>query len=600
MPLRNHRRQEFCVGRGDPCGRPGVGFFGHLVWFGAVNVGTREGCPYGITEGRNFAWVGATLAVALGLVFVDVFLENASMNQELRRKVGQLFMVGFDALEANDHIIRMIREQRVGGIVLFRRNVYTPEQVSTLCQQLQEINATVSDEPLLIALDQEGGMVMRVEQGMTPIPAAMAFQAAGSVDSCEKLNAINGDEIRQIGINMFLAPVLDVNNNRNNPVIGLRAYDEEPNNVIKYGMAAVRGLRSAGMIATAKHFPGHGDTSTDTHYDIASVPHDRARLNAVELAPFKAAIAEGVDAIMTAHVMFPAIELDINLPATLSKAVLTDLLRGEMGFKGVVISDCLEMAAISEGVGVAQGAVATLQAGSDIVLISHQEERQLAAIEMVIQAVLRGDISMARIDEALARVRQLKQVSAVRLWRKRALKPPSLMRPEALALAKKIQKAALQVQGNFRPLDVNEIVTLITIEVRTRSEIDEVALARNKEARSSILPGLLQAGMTVREYALSVEATDDEIAGALAFAEGAQQIVIQTYNATLIEGQRRLLAALPQDKLWLVAGRLPYDLDLAPLAQGRLAGYGCRPAALAPVVEKLVSAHLDMRRVNVG
>lgn len=512
------------------------------------------------------------------------------MDQGLRKKIGQLFMMGFDALEANDHIIGLIREQKIGGVILFRRNVHTPDQVSALCRQLQEINAEVSDEPLLISLDQEGGMVMRIEQGITPIPAAMAFQAAGSVEDCEKLNIVNGDEIRQIGINMFLAPVLDINNNPLNPVIGVRAYDEEPENVIKYGMAAMRGIRSAGMIATAKHFPGHGDTSTDTHYDIASVPHGRERLDAVELAPFKAAIAEGVDAIMTAHVMFPAIEPDASVPATLSKAVLTDLLRDEMGFKGVVISDCLEMAAISQGVGVAKGAVATLQAGADIVLISHKIERQLAGIEAVMQAVERGEISMARIDESVERVRQLKQVSAVHEWRERPVKPQGLMRPEALALSKKVQKAALRVQGNFRPLDVKQPVTLITIEVRTRSEIDEVALARNKEARSSMLPGLQDAGMTVREYALSSEAHDEEIAEAIAFATGAQQIVVQTYNAMLVEGQQRLLAALPQDKLWVVAGRLPYDLDLAPLAQGRLASYGCRPAALVPVVDKLVGA----------
>jgi len=513
------------------------------------------------------------------------------MNQKLRKKVGQLFMVGFDALEANNQIIRMIREQKIGGVILFRRNVQTPQQISTLCRQLQEINAEVSDEPLLIALDQEGGMVQRIEQGMTPMPSAMAFQATGSADDCEQLNRVNGDEIRQLGINMFLAPVLDVNNNRLNPVIGVRAFGEDPDTVIKYGMAAINGIRSAGVIATAKHFPGHGDTSTDTHYDIASVPHGRERLTAVELAPFKAAIAGGVDALMTAHVMFPAIEPDASLPATLSKAVLTDLLRGEMGFQGVVISDCLEMAAISQGVGIAKGAVASVQAGADIVLISHRVERQLAAIEAVLHAVERGDIPMARIDEAVERVHRLKQVGAVREWRDRPVKLQGLMRPAALVLAKKVQRAALRVQGDFRPLDAGQPVALITVEVRKHSEIDEAALTRNDEARGTMLPALLQAGITVREYAMSVEASDEEIAGAITFAEGAPQIVAQTYNAVLVEGQRRLLAALPQDKLWVVAGRLPYDLDLAPHAQGRLASYSCRPAALAPVVEKLVGAH---------
>ncbi len=511
------------------------------------------------------------------------------MQQDLQQKIGQLFMVGFDALEANPHITQLIREKRIGGVILFRRNVHTPRQLSALCRQLQEINAEVSEVPLLIALDQEGGMVMRIEQGVTPIPAAMAFQEAGSVDDCERINFISGDEMRQIGINMLLAPVLDVNNNRLNPVIGVRAYGEDADTVIEYGMAAMRGQRAAGVIVTAKHFPGHGDTAIDTHYAMASVPHDKARLRAVELAPFRAAIAAGVDAIMTAHVAFPAFEIEPSLPATLSKAVLTDLLRGEMGYDGVVISDCLEMAAIADGVGVPRAAVATLRAGADVVLISHREEQQRAAIEAVLAAVEQGEIDAARLEQALGRVARLKRGEAVRDWRARAPIPPRLMAPEAMALSEKLQRAALRVVGPFQALERGVPVCLITVEVRSRSEIDEVALGRNKEARSSMLPALLAAGLDVREYALSAEAGETEVAGALAFAEGAAQIVLQTYNAMLVEGQRRILAALPPERLWVVAGRLPYDLDLAPNARGRLAAYGCRPAALAPVVEKLLA-----------
>lgn len=515
---------------------------------------------------------------------------QTSMDQDAQHNIGQLFMVGFDALEPNDHIIGLIRERRIGGVILFRRNVHTPAQVSKLCQRLQEINAEVSDQPLLIALDQEGGMVMRIEQGVTPIPAAMAFQAAGSVDDCRQVNFINGDEMRQIGINMLLAPVLDVNNNRLNPIIGVRAYGEDADTVVRYGMAALGGQQEAGVIVTAKHFPGHGDTAVDSHYAMALVPHGLERLRAVELVPFRAAIDAGVDAIMTAHVAFPAIEPDPSVPATLSKAVLTGLLRGEMGYQGVIISDCLEMGAIADGVGVAAGAVATLQAGCDIVLISHREDQQRAALASVSAAVAQGTIDAQRIDEALSRVRRLKQARAVGDWRERAAVPSGLMTEESIALVKKVQKAALLVQGDFRPLDPTLPVRLITVEVRSRSEVDEVANGRNNEARSSMLPALRQAGLDVTEYAMSAEALDAEVAEAIAFADGAQQVVVQTYNAMLVEGQRRLLAAMPADKLWVVAGRLPYDLDLAPQAQGRLAAFGCRPAALEPVVERLTQA----------
>ena len=507
--------------------------------------------------------------------------------QQLAHKVGQLFMVGFDGLEPDAVIGRLIREQRVGGVILFRRNVHTPAQVSALCRRLQEINAEVSEVPLLIALDQEGGMVMRIEQGVTPIPAAMAFQAAGSVYDCEQMNFVNGDEMRQLGVNMLLAPVLDVNNNPLNPVIGVRAYGEDADTVIEYGIAAMRGQRRAGVIVTAKHFPGHGDTAVDSHYAMASVPHSQERLRSVELAPFRAAIADGVDAIMTAHVAFPAFERDASLPATLSRKVLTGLLREEMGYDGAVISDCLEMGAISEGVGVAAGAVATLLAGTDIVLVSHREDRQRDAIAAVLGAVEQGLIPVERIEQALRRVLRLKQARAVGAWQDRPPAPPALMKPEALALSRKIQFAALRQAGKFRPLDLSLPVVLLTFEVRDRTEIDEVATGRNKEARSSMLPALLEAGVDVREYALGADAPDEEVAAALAFAADAPQIVVQTYNAMLVEGQRRLLAALPQQRLWVVAGRLPYDLDLAPEAQGRLAAYGCRPAALEPVAARL-------------
>lgn len=510
------------------------------------------------------------------------------MHQELRKKIGQLFMVGFHGQEVDEHITRMILQQHVGGVILFRRNIDSPQQVSALCHRLQEINAQVSDTPLLIALDQEGGMVMRIEQGMTPMPSAMAFQAAGSESDCEQLHRISADEIRQIGVNMFLAPVLDVNNNPLNPVIGVRAFGETVAQVAQYGLAAMRGIRAMGMIATAKHFPGHGDTSTDTHYASAVVAHDKARLDAVELAPFKAAIAQGLDAIMTAHVMFPAIEPDVNLPATMSKAVLTDLLRTEMGFQGVVITDCLEMAAIADGIGFAKGSVASLQAGADIILISHVEAHQLQGIEAAFEAAQSGEIAAERIEQALQRVAQLKRAKAVGAWRERSLTPQGLMLPEALALAQKVQKAAVLVQGEFRPLDADKNIALITLEVRAHTEIDEVALGRNKEARSTMLPAMLATGLDVREYALSAQADEQDVDEAIAFAKGAQQIVLQTYNAMLVPGQQRLVAALPQEKLWLVAGRLPYDLDLAPAAQGRLASFGCRPAALLPVVEKLL------------
>ena len=508
------------------------------------------------------------------------------MELNLQRKIGQLFMVGFDGLVANDHIRRMIQEHDVGGVILFRRNVESPEQVAKLCRDLQEMNAKVSPIPLLIAIDQEGGMVMRIERGMTPVPSAMAFQEAGSLADCEQLTKVSGEELRRIGINMNLAPVLDVNNNPMNPVIGVRSYGEDSDTVIAYGMAALRGLQKSGLVVTAKHFPGHGDTSIDSHYAMPLIAHNRQRLDAVELPPFRAAIAQGVHAIMTAHVVFPAIEPEPDLPATLSKNVLTDLLRHELGYTGVIVTDCLEMAAISEGMGVAKGAIATLRAGSDLVLISHLEERQTDAIRAVVNAVQTGVIASERIDEAMQRILQLKQISAVANWRNLPLHPEGLRGAESLALSRHVYKASLRTGNNFQALQATLPVTLITVEMQARTEVDEAT--NSEEDRSSMLFEMRKAGLDVREYILPFNASNEEVADALAFAKEAQQIVMQTYNAVFSAGQQQLIATFLHDKLWLVAGRLPYDLNLAPQAQGRLANFSNRPVALVSVVDKLI------------
>ncbi|WP_035051986.1 beta-N-acetylhexosaminidase [Andreprevotia chitinilytica] len=510
------------------------------------------------------------------------------MSESIQHAVGQLVMAGFDGYMPNAHIEGLIREQRIGGVILFRRNIESPAQVAAMCRRLQEINAEVSDLPLLIGIDQEGGMVMRIEEGVTPLPSAMAFQAAGSIADCEALTQIGADELRQMGINLNLAPDLDVNNNPHNPVIGVRAYGEDAATVCEYGLAAMRGIQAAGLAAMAKHFPGHGDTAADSHYALPVVPHDRGRLHDVELAPFKAAIAAGVDSLMTAHIVFPAIEPDTALPATLSHAVLTGLLRDELGFDGMVLTDCLEMASIADGMGVVKGAVQSIVAGADMVLVSHTQSRQKDAVLALQQAVESGHISSERLNTALARITRLKKKPAILNWRDLPQWPERLQQPSAMALAAKVQAAALKVQSEFQPLDKNKPVLLITAEVNTHTEIDEVALGGKRDARGSMLPQFLAAGLAVGEVVVEPQCGEDEIAAVLALVGAAPQIVLQSYNAVLSPGQQALIAALPQERLWLVAGRLPYDLDLAPQAKGRLAAYGNRPPALVPVVAKLL------------
>ncbi|AZN37810.1 beta-N-acetylhexosaminidase [Iodobacter ciconiae] len=502
----------------------------------------------------------------------------------LSQKIAQLFMVGFDGLVPNLHIEEMLREHQIGGVILFRRNVETPSQLAALNLRLQQINAEQSQVPLLIGTDQEGGMVMRIERGVTPLPSAMAFKSAGSEAGCEALTKVANAELKSLGININFAPVLDINNNPQNPVIGVRAYGETVSEVCQYGLAALRGIQAAGMAATGKHFPGHGDTAVDSHHKMPVVAYDRARLDTVELAPFSAAFAAGLDALMTAHVAFPAIEPDSAKPATLSHATLTGLLRDELNYQGVVITDCLEMDAIGKSVGTVAGAVLAIKAGADIVLISHSPAKQAAALAAVLHAVKAGEIPAARIDESVLRILALKQRYRMSDWASLA---PSLLDFEALQLSARVHQAA--ITGHALQLDKNKPVFLISAEVRTHTEIDEVALGKTPEARNSLALPLRELGYTVSEEWIALQPAAVELGGVLSQAAHAEQIVFVSYNAKLFKEQQALIAALPQERLWLIAGRLPYDLDLAPKAAGRLSCCSNRPAALHALAKKLAT-----------
>ncbi|MEK4060392.1 MULTISPECIES: beta-N-acetylhexosaminidase [Paenibacillus] len=335
---------------------------------------------------------------------LDVVVAEMSLSD----KIGQMLMCGFEGTAVPDDGIReLVAKGGIGGVIYFARNVETPEQVARMTAELQQAAAESGKAPLWISIDQEGGMVARITEGVALMPGGMAIAAAGSVEDAYQAALISGRELSAMGINLNYAPVLDVNNNARNPVIGVRSFGESPEKVADYGAATIRGFQDAGVAATAKHFPGHGDTDVDSHLDLPTVRHDRARMDSVELVPFRRAIAEGVDAMMSAHIYFPALEQE-KLPVTLSKAVLTGLLREELGFGGIIMTDCMEMNAIAEHYGTVEASVLAIEAGADIVLISHRADRQLAAIEAILHAVAEGRISETRIDDSVRRLLALK------------------------------------------------------------------------------------------------------------------------------------------------------------------------------------------------
>ncbi len=332
---------------------------------------------------------------------------TTGMSQE--GQIGQVLAVGFHEPTPSQDIIDLIQKYHVGNVILFQRNIQSAQQVQELTASLQRIAKEAGPrQPLLIMIDQENGMVRRFGQNATIFPGSMALGAIGSEQIAYDVALATGRELHTLGINMNLAPVMDVNNNPANPVIGVRSFGEDPQMVARLGTAMVCGYRAAGILTCLKHFPGHGDTAVDSHLALPVIPYGMERLEAIELVPFKSAIESGADSVMIAHMYLPELMQNEMVPATLSHAVITELLRQKLGFKGLIISDCMEMQAVSDTVGSEQGTVGALKAGTDLVLVSHTFSRQRGSIEAVQAAIQDGTLSEERIQEAAERVLQLK------------------------------------------------------------------------------------------------------------------------------------------------------------------------------------------------
>jgi beta-N-acetylhexosaminidase len=359
------------------------------------------------------------------------------VSMSLAEKVGQLFIVGFEGTEITFELEAWMATYGWGGVIIFGRNVGSPAQVLSLTQGLQTAVQARGHPPLLIAVDQEGGRVARLKAPFTTFPsAAMVGQTDSEELTCNVGKAL-ATELRAVGITMAMAPVLDVLSNPDNTVIGDRAFSSDPYRVARLGTAFMRGMHASGVIAVGKHFPGHGDTLLDSHVALPVCERTVVQLNACELLPFDAAIAAGLEAIMTAHVIYKA--WDAGLPATLSSAILTGILRGHIGFQGVIISDDLGMAAVSQTMPWEEVPMQALRAGVDLLLICHQRERQEQAYARVLNAVQRGELAESLVDRAVARIRTLKS----RLHRQfqEDANPASLAcigGPEHLALAASI------------------------------------------------------------------------------------------------------------------------------------------------------------------
>ena len=524
-------------------------------------------------------------------------MASAIAGMTLEQQIGQLFMAGFLEPTPTQEIIDLIQRYHVGGVILFSRNIQHARQVFELTHTLQETARAAGHRfPLLISIDQENGMVQRLGPDATRFPGNMALGAIGSEQIAYDVAEYTAEELRELGINMNLAPVADVNNNPANPVVGIRSFGEDPQQVARLIAAAVRGYRADGLeklrgfnfkgvIPTLKHFPGHGDITTDPHLTLPVIPHPRERMEQIELVPFKSGIQAGAECIMTAHVALPAITGD-NMPATISPAVIRGLLREEWGYQGVVMTDCLEMQAISDGVGVGPGAVLALKAGVDLVLISHRYDRQRAGLDSALAAVKAGEITEDQIRQAAERVLRLKQQHL------------SWDTPNQAGLTTVGSDAHRQLSNHAYELSTTLVRNeegLIPLRVQPETRLLVISQQQNEsfsQAEDNDYPeGFLaetirQRHSYVDEFTLPAQPAEDDYQKALQAAGAADVTILLTTDAYINSSQRILMQRLAQSGRPVIdiAVHNPYDLLACPQLRTYLVTYEyTRPALTAAV-----------------
>jgi beta-N-acetylhexosaminidase len=322
----------------------------------------------------------------------------------LRRQIGRLLIAGFNGEQIPVELKAIAREFDLGGIILFARNVVNPEQVAEVSFDAARLGA---DLPAWVSVDQEGGRVARLKAPFTIWPPMATLGRSGDAALAARFAAALAAELKAVGITLDYAPVLDIHTNPNNPVIGDRALAEKAADVARLGEAIIRGLQDGGVAACGKHFPGHGDTSTDSHLELPLIEHPPERIRAVELEPFRAAVRAGVATIMTAHILIPS--LDEDRPATLSKPIVR-MLRRDLQYEGVILSDDLEMKAIAAKYQVPAAGVMAIEAGCDGMLIcSGDHETQVATLEALVHAVEDGTLSLTAVEDALKRQARAKE-----------------------------------------------------------------------------------------------------------------------------------------------------------------------------------------------
>lgn len=517
----------------------------------------------------------------------NAILEKLISRMSLPEKIGQLFLIGFNGNRVTSEIREMITDYKVGGIIYFRRNVASISQIAKLSDELQELSINEgSGLPLIISIDQEGGLVNRITE-ITHFPGNMTLGATKNPELAQQSGKYIALELKALGINMDFAPVLDINNNPLNPVIGTRSFGGDPLLVANLGVAFIKGMQGEGVIACAKHFPGHGDTDVDSHLALPVIKYKKKHMLGVELYPFQQAINAGVDSIMTAHIYFPALDPEKGLPATLSHNILTGLLREELGFTGIIISDCMEMKAIAESFGTVAGTVKSIQAGADLILISHSIDKQREAIAAVVESVKEGSITKERINQSLLRILNLKR-KKIGLESLPVSDYKKIDQEMEEKVAYRISREGVTLVKNedgLIPVNMSRLNNKRILMIDFLS--DKMTLAGDEQESNNIFINLFRAeGIEVEHYIFKDNSPE------LPPLEGVGLIIIICSNAIYNPEQIKIVDKLNTENILLIiVSANPYDLQVFPQVSTFLAIYDNSPSNLKVACEVIVGRH---------
>ncbi len=472
----------------------------------------------------------------------------------LKEKVGQMIGLAFSGDSYSPELKMQVEDIEAGLIIYFKDNCVTPKQIF-------DLNKTINQQakiPPFIAIDQEGGMVARVTEGIVQSPGAMAIGATKKKENAYQLAKNMGIELRHLGFNFNFAPVGDVNNNAKNPVINVRSYSEDPHMVADYMVEAIKGYHEAGLMTSVKHFPGHGDTAVDSHVGLPVVDFDKSRLDQMELVPFQRVIDLDLPGIMASHVLYT--KYDDTYPTTLSKKIITGLLREEMGFKGLVVTDSLTMSAVFDNFSLEEIVYNGFNSGCDILLLcgARNIEMQKEFANTALRLAEEGKIPMEMIDASVERIMKYKEMYNVgEMANTFEDIQGDLEEPQRMEFAEQVAEDALTLvrnDKNLLPLCKNEKILVVFPKIKV------VTLVENDDNTLSCLADYMP--FSVDKHYISIQPTEDEQIELLEKVNKYDKVVYCSYNANFNPSQADLINQIDKQKIVVVAVRTPYDINV--------------------------------------